>query len=410
MRVLVITPTPTHPTTQGNRVRVHQIASALKAAGHAVDLLYYAIDGADDEMIDQMRAAWNTLYLVTTGGFRAGRSHPAYWGLDDWVSPSLLAATRLLAETTQYDAVIANYVWCSSLLECFGEGTVRIVDTHDAFGGRHELARDAGMDPHWFYTTQAEEGRGLDRAHLVLAIQEQEAEYFRTVTKRPVVTIEYAAEPAYLQPNPTGLLTVGYLGSGNPWNVQSVELFDALAVAALERLPVERRPAMLLFGGITRAVKQLSAMQPVGLVDEVADAYRRIDLVVNPMVGGTGLKIKTVEALAFGKPVLSTKAGGAGLERIHPDLLHEDIEAMTARMVELLAAPETMVELTQKMQAGYTAFFNDVTGRLTRLIAHIAGGGMPIPDAPQVLQPEGSPAKRKRAPAKPRKAAKQAIA
>jgi polysaccharide biosynthesis protein PslH len=372
MRVLVITPTPTHPTTQGNRVRVAQVAGAMKAAGATVDMLYYAIDGSDQESIDAMRAAWDMLYLVPTGGFRPRRQHPAYWGVDDWVSPNLLQAVRFLAVTTHYDAVIVNYVWCSLLLDVFTDPrTIRIIDTHDAFGGRHDLARSAGMQPHWFYTSIEEEGRGLDRANLVLAIQPEEARYFASITRTPVVTIEYAAPPHYLPVTQACDLTIGYLGSGNPWNVRSVEAFDAEFASVLSGLSKETWPRLYLFGGITRSVKDLKVFQPLGMVHDVQDAYGIMDLVVNPMIGGTGLKIKTVEALAFGKPVLSTKAGGAGLEAVHPDLLHDDLAALIGRLCHLMGHSEEVPALAAHMRAEYQAFYNRVQTRLNDLAVNI---------------------------------------
>lgn len=372
MRVLIITPTPTHPATQGNRVRVAQVAGAMKAAGATVDLLYYAIDGSDQESINAMRAAWDTLYLVPTGGFRPRRQHPAYWGVDDWVSPNLLQTVRFLAATTHYDAVIVNYVWCSLLLDVFTDPrTIRIIDTHDAFGGRHEVARSAGMQPHWFYTSIEEEGRGLDRANLVLAIQSEEAHYFASITRTPVATIEYAAPPHYLPTTQARDLTIGYLGSGNPWNVRSVEAFDAEFAAFLSGLSKESWPKLYLFGGITRSVKDLKVFQPLGMVDDVQDAYGIMDLVVNPMIGGTGLKIKTVEALAFGKPVLGPKAGGAGLEAIHPDLLHDDLAALIGRLYHLIRHPEEVTALAGSMRVGYQAFYDSVETRLNHLAMSI---------------------------------------
>jgi glycosyltransferase involved in cell wall biosynthesis len=372
MRVLVITPTPTHPATQGNRVRVAQVAGAMKAAGAIVDMLYYAIDGSDRESIDAMRAAWDTLYLVPTGGFRPRRQHPAYWGVDDWVSPNLLQAVRFLAATTHYDAVIVNYVWCSLLLDVFSDPrTMRIIDTHDAFGGRHDVARSAGMQPHWFYTSIEEEGRGLDRANLVLAIQSEEARYFASITRTPVATIEYAAAPHYLPVTRARDLTIGYLGSGNPWNVRSVEEFDAALAVTLAGTARDTWPKLYLFGGITRSVKDLKVFQPLGMVDDVQDAYGIMDLVVNPMIGGTGLKIKTVEALAFGKPVLSTKAGGAGLEAVHPDLLHDDLAAMIVRLRYLIDHSDEVTALAASMRVGYQAFYDGVETRLSDLAASI---------------------------------------
>jgi glycosyltransferase involved in cell wall biosynthesis len=127
----------------------------------------------------------------------------------------------------------------------------------------------------------------------------------------------------------------------------------------------------LLFGGITRSIGRLQVFQPLGMVDDVRDAYGVMDLVVNPMIGGTGLKIKTVEALAFGRPVLSTKAGGAGLEAIHPDLLHEDVPALIARLRHLIGHPEEVVALAAAMRIGYQAFHDDVAGRLRDLVASI---------------------------------------
>ncbi|MEX1013989.1 MAG: glycosyltransferase family 4 protein, partial [Candidatus Paceibacterota bacterium] len=41
--------------------------------------------------------------------------------------------------------------------------------------------------------------------------------------------------------------------------------------------------------------------------------YSKADICINPMQDGTGLKIKTLEALAHGKWVVSTFEGGSGL-------------------------------------------------------------------------------------------------
>jgi glycosyltransferase involved in cell wall biosynthesis len=372
MRALVISPTPTHPTTQGNRVRVLQIASALKRAGATVELVYYAIDGFEGNSIGAMRDTWDVLHVVSNGGFRPRRKFPDVWGVDDWVSPSLLEAVRFLASTTHYDIVVVNYVWCSLLLTLFDPArTTRVLDTHDAFGDRHVLARANHLNPHWFYTTVAEEAKGLDRADLVLAIQAEEGEYFAKITRTPVAVIEYAAAPRFLPDRNGRPLTIGYLGSSNPWNVNSVQLFDTAIAEKLRHLPVAQHPRLLLFGSITKAVKNLRAFHAIGMVDDVEDAYRMMDFVVNPMVGGTGLKIKTVEALSFGRLTLSTRAGGAGLEHLHRDLLLDDIESLADRALALTAAPAAVARAARDVQSAYEQYYNDVSTRLSRLLSGI---------------------------------------
>jgi glycosyltransferase involved in cell wall biosynthesis len=372
MRALVVTPTPTHPTTQGNRVRVLQIASALKRAGAIVELVYYAIDGFEQSSIGTMRDTWDVLHIVPNGGFRPRRKYPDVWGVDDWVSPSLLEATRFLASTTHYDIVVVNYVWCSMLLTLFDPArTIRILDTHDAFGDRHLLARSNNLDPHWFYTTVAEEAKGLDRADVVLAIQAEEGEYFSRIARAPVSVIEYAAVPRFMPARNGRPLTIGYLGSSNPWNVNSVQLFDTFIADKLIHVPEAQRPRLLLFGSIAKAVKNLRAFHAIGMVDDVEDAYRMMDFVVNPMVGGTGLKIKTVEALSFGRLTLSTRAGGAGLEHIHPDLRLDDIECLADRALELNAAPGAVALAAHDVQSNYRQYYDSVTERLNGLISKI---------------------------------------
>jgi glycosyltransferase involved in cell wall biosynthesis len=44
------------------------------------------------------------------------------------------------------------------------------------------------------------------------------------------------------------------------------------------------------------------------------DFYRNIDVFINPIVSGRGLRTKIIEAAAFGRPIVSTPLGGEGLE------------------------------------------------------------------------------------------------
>jgi hypothetical protein len=53
----------------------------------------------------------------------------------------------------------------------------------------------------------------------------------------------------------------------------------------------------------------------LGFVQELQTFYGAIDIAINPMVGGTGLKIKTVEPLCW-RPVLATPAGIQGLGEV----------------------------------------------------------------------------------------------
>jgi hypothetical protein len=69
-----------------------------------------------------------------------------------------------------------------------------------------------------------------------------------------------------------------------------------------------------------------------GTVDELEDFYSEIDIAVNPMIGGTGLKIKSLEALSFAKPLIGTVDAMVG---INTENVLQQCESISALVEEL---------------------------------------------------------------------------
>ncbi|RYI98553.1 MAG: glycosyltransferase, partial [Acetobacteraceae bacterium] len=103
----------------------------------------------------------------------------------------------------------------------------------------------------------------------------------------------------------------------------------------------------LLAGRILRRQDLVLASRPrlLAQVPEAAAFYAQVDCVLNPMAGGTGLKIKTVEALAFGNPVLGTCDAFAGLPVEHPGHACADVTEVVALMREFAASAAFRQEL-----------------------------------------------------------------
>jgi hypothetical protein len=328
-RLLVVSPAPSHPADQGNSARIQALGAALMARGVVCDFLYYATEGCSPAQQAAMAGFWHALHVlpaVPTGpmGF------PGLWALDDWCDASVAEHVGTLQRRWRYDAVLVNYVWMSRVLEAVPEAC-RIIDTHDLFGDRHLVAREAGIDPSWFFTSVAEEGRGLARADLVLAIQEEEAATLRERSPTPVATLGHMPALRFLEAAPAAEARApfGYLGSANPWNLASVRALDA-ALAEEAGLP------WLLAGRILarRDLSLRTAPLRMPQVDDPARFYAAVGCVLNPMVPGTGLKIKTVEALAHGAPVLGTRHAFSGLPAEHPGHCAADVPEMVALMRE----------------------------------------------------------------------------
>ncbi len=359
MRILVVSPTPTHPQDAGNRARIHALLAALRGAGHAIHLCLLLREAPSPPALAAMRAAWDEVIEVPHDRAREARSLGDLHALDDWVLPETEAAFAALgARRPGFDLVLVEYVFLSKAFEHFPPAIPRVLDTHDVFGGRAEALAALGLENRFFATTAAEEARGLDRADLVLAIQAEEAALLRARTRRPVLTLGHLpeAEAPPLPPRlPDGWTRMGYLGSANPLNTRALGRFlAALDPPALAGDGGE----VVVAGAAARGLEAGPGLLPLGPVRDADDLYAEVDLVVNPHEGGTGLKIKTVEALARGLPVIGTAEAFAGLDAVAPFHAAPDAPALAGIARQAAADPalrDAIAGASARLHASYAA-------------------------------------------------------
>ena len=310
-KVLIVTPTYTHPQDQGNSARIFAIGQRLQAAGCRVEVLFHVLEWSGDQGVAQMRACWDAVHLLKSEPL-GRQSFATCWGLDDWCADVLVDKVAALQTANRYDAVIVNYVWLSKALEGVGDA-LKILDTHDIFGDRHQLAQRSGLAPNWYFTTAAEETRGFDRADIVLAIQADEQRAIAARTRAEVMLLTHPVtlpQIDALRRRGGPLATFGYIGSANPWNQMAVLDIDAAFAG--------RGMDWLLAGRISCLPMALRSHPFIlGQVGAVADFYAAVECTLNPMPDATGLKIKTIESLAHDTPIIGTAAAFAGLSPEH---------------------------------------------------------------------------------------------
>jgi hypothetical protein len=117
-------------------------------------------------------------------------------------------------------------------------------------------------------------------------------------------------------------LVAGWAAGANSPNA------DALLWFARDVLPKIRARvpgAKLLVTGIGPPDQVLRLAGPsiefVGSVENLADFYEQVRVVVVPMRFGAGVKIKTIEALQYGVPVVATEVGAEGVDTDDPRVL-----------------------------------------------------------------------------------------
>ena len=358
MRILVVSPIASHPQNQGNSARIFSMCKGLQALGHLVHYLYYPMEGLTPRQREDMASCWDGFHSIPCNVQIPAPVAGAGYGIDDWYDPALGACAAALHRQWQFDAVIVNYVWISGTLEALPADLTKIIDTHDVFGDRHKTFESVGLKPEWYYTTRAEELRALRRADIVIAIQSLEAEHFRGMlgaSATRVATVGYGVPTHYLpHHHMTERPVVGYLGSGNPFNTLSIRQF----VKELGSVPgLAERFRFVLAGTICgRFATAPGPFELLGSVDDLQDFYAGIDIALNPMLGGTGLKIKTLEGLSFGLPVLGTADAWVGIstpEEVWPTpAAPSTIEALSA----LAADPQLIAMLRKRCRTVYREY------------------------------------------------------
>jgi glycosyltransferase involved in cell wall biosynthesis len=96
----------------------------------------------------------------------------------------------------------------------------------------------------------------------------------------------------------------------------------------------------------------------LGFVADLGDVYRKATVVVNPQQFGTGLSIKCVEALAHGRPLVTTPCGARGLDEGANTAFHvgRSAEEFAAHVVGLLRDPARAAE-TAAVAAAFAAAY-----------------------------------------------------
>jgi glycosyltransferase involved in cell wall biosynthesis len=221
------------------------------------------------------------------------------------------ALARFFAEAA-VDACLFGDISLYPLLEVVPCGVKLFLDTNDVVHEQAESFRRLGLTPPQ-ELSEAAEFEIFRRFDVVLAIQERE---------QASVARAVGPERALCVPHPPPLKrrelrevprSVGFVASA--W----VANREALSWLASEIWPRVERPEVRLdvYGGISRVHREpvASWMKLHGATPSLDSIYDSIDVSVNPVRCGAGLKIKSVEALGAGIPLVTTSEGARGLER-----------------------------------------------------------------------------------------------
>jgi glycosyltransferase involved in cell wall biosynthesis len=315
--------------TAGNKTRAIHLLKYFNQKGYEVDfasLKHEKIDkGTEQETIDFLRGnklATNVFLLPR----KPGKKNPLtyffkykiwdllyYWftyplksNIPTFLTVALKRSFEKILKTNTYDYIIISYVQCADLVsdKKLIKNAKTIIDTHDFITAQFKDKRRFNLG-----VTFEDEIKRLNLFDEVWAISPEEQYVFNQFCKSPVRLISIMMdEPASaLAPITEKKYDIIYVASDNVHNIRAARWF-------FEKVyPLIPGARICVIGKINEYISDNRDVERIPFVKHLEPYYYDSKIAICPMFSGTGVKIKVVEALSFGLPVVCNLRGTDGL-------------------------------------------------------------------------------------------------
>lgn len=380
MRIVQVVPRPFWDPQDGGSVKTAALASALAATG---ELHVLCLDHQSIGVLPGLPQAGQPLELPYGGAatlYRGGvasnrRRIPRAWiqklrgpwslGWEDRPSTPREGMLRDWIQAICPDAVVADDTQRAALA-IGAKAKLRIIHTHNVESSLGQAMVEAFPDRsdyrHHLETCSGIERRLFPRADQVWAVSTEDQDVY--------LRMGLPEEKLRIVPNIPPPRGAGQAGAdsesprepgtavffGSLWYKPNEEA--ALAFAALARRCQGRGIRFLIAGrgaspALETAAKDTPGLELVGFVSDLQAMLARASVVVIPLQTGGGTKIKTLEAMAAGCPILTTPLGaeGLGLEDGRHARILDLGEAFDGALVEMALAPSRFEGMGREARA-----------------------------------------------------------
>jgi polysaccharide biosynthesis protein PslH len=363
MKVLHLTLDLPYPPRRGAQTRDHALITRV-AIHHEVNVVAFCETIANADDIGAMRGLCRSVDVIyrppmTTASFAVHAAHQVVLGLPlataMYVFPNVMQLLRRRLSEDRIDLLQIEHSFLAPYrLAAQGSGAPRtILSLHNVGAVQYErIARLSGSAAHRLLNAmksalmQGWEAQWCDRFDSVVVVSDDEAQALRRLGVRSPIAVIPNGVDATAPPLPLPAASRRVLFVGNLRYAPNV---DAVRYFAREVLPVIRAadpdirfviagfdPPCDLLAGI-----RSEGMEVVPSPTDLRPLYAQAAVAVAPLRAGGGTRIKILEALAFGRPVVCSTIGGEGLGLHHGEnaLIADTPEDFATSVLSLLRDP-----------------------------------------------------------------------
>lgn len=280
--------------------------------------------------------------------------------LKQFYSKEIVSKIQTLLEENDFSSIIVEYIKLSYLFPLFEEKKT-ILDSHDIMNKRNESFK-RNNQKHWIDINEKEELKILSKYDKVVCIQEVENSYLLQND------IESICCPHPIKINNFFNITnsiktkkIIFIGGFSIANNNSIKWFIDNIWQTFENIvDIE----LHIYGSVSKSLKDYDKrylnLKLHGKINDLSQAYQDALIAINPVQMGGGLKIKNIEALAYGIPLITTTEGSKGLEsQINNSfLLANSKDEWIEKIISLVVSKELRIKLSTNSISYMSKYFN----------------------------------------------------
>ncbi len=200
--------------------------------------------------------------------------------------------------------------------------------------------------------------RLLPRADRIQVCSEENARYIESflpeLRGRVDANFRAGIDPSLYRfyEGPREPFTMLFLGSFRHLpNVEALQWFVSRVLPLIRAK--EARARLIVIGSDPpprHSLPEADAIELIGFVEDIHEALERYAVFVCPILSGSGVRVKLLEAFAAGIPVVSTKIGAEGLASLDGEIcgLADDPAGFADRVVWAMAEPAKATEMARR--------------------------------------------------------------
>ncbi len=305
--LLLISAIPPQPQNSGGATRIKNTLIELSK--------YYNVDFVTfDESEIKTQSKNFSLFLT---------KFIPYW-FTPWYNQKLISKVKILIKQNKYDIIQIEFSQLLYLAKYLPKNIKKVFTSHD-IASISFYRRIFDDHPSIFkiifrYLTFLQiyfyEKKYLPKFDTIITVSQKDKQTLQQdLPNKKIVCLENGIDKInFLKKIPSKIIRLGYIGSfDHTPNLNAVKYFFDQIDPLLEKENIKYQ-FFLAGKNDSKFVKNnFPKITDLGMVKETQDFYKNIDFLITPIFAGSGSRIKILEALSFGIPVISSFIGAEGI-------------------------------------------------------------------------------------------------